>query len=66
MEATATFEVSLTNFTLYIQFDSWNIGDVTAEESQIGDIDTKAMKTLINLGLKIVVPMLNLLLSKGF
>lgn len=58
-------EVSLTNFTIYAQIDQASIGDVFASDSQIGDIDTRSMKTFLNLGLKLAIPLINVFLAAG-
>jgi hypothetical protein len=57
--------LTLTNFIFYPVIESLNIGDIYATDSQIGTIDTRSMKLLINSALKVAVPMINLLLAKG-
>jgi len=57
--------MTLIDFRFYPVIDTINIGALTALDSQIGEIDTRSMKLLINSGLKVMIPMINLFLANG-
>jgi len=56
----------LTNFTLVPKIESMKFNEIDASQSTIGDVDTDGIKEFLNLGVRLALPILNKVLSKGF
>ncbi len=62
----AMLGLTFSNYTLYPKVESVKLNTLQATESTIGELDTRSMKTLINTGLKLAIPVINAFLSSGF
>jgi len=60
------FHFKISNYTLFPDIETLKIGDIAARESAIGEVDTKSMKTFLNMGMKVLVPVINGYLKDGF
>jgi len=58
-------QLSLTDMVFYPIIENFKIGEAYASESKIGDIDISGIKKAINMGAKILVPLLNVFLAGG-
>jgi hypothetical protein len=51
--------VTLQNFTAHGKINSFKITDITAAQSQIGEIDTDSLRSFFNVGAKMALPLVN-------
>ena len=58
--------MSLKNFTLTIQFQSFYITDSQVIQSEIGPIDVESKRKFVNFMAYIMLPVVNSLLANGF
>ena len=64
-DVVAMLKLSLTDFRLYPLLESMKIGTLVATESQIGEVNTQSLKSILNLTFKALIPMANIFLTKG-
>jgi len=58
-------KLSLTDMVFYPIIENFKITDAYATESKIGEIDISGIKKVINMGAKILVPLINVFLAGG-
>lgn len=65
IDTIAMMKLTLKNFTLTPKIESIKFNQIVASQSQIGNVDTNAIKSFLNLGIRMALPVINTYLAKG-